>query len=188
MSYTFRAKFEFPGANIYMLLFNSAGLCWNGSEFVAFTGDNSVYAQAATETPAASSTYVVTIYPNPPPDDYEEEFWERVGATADRSADWKLGIFQRSWAGGMELPLELVSLGPHAGSTKWVYKATDPHKNPMPGVFCLVCTDTSGRYPIAVQTTDYRGWAEFKLDTGSYYFFRKKVGHDFTNPIRITVT
>ncbi len=55
-------------------------------------------------------------------------------------------------------------------------------------VHVWVTTDISGDTLVASGYTDDFGDVTFFLDAGTYYFWRKKSGYDFTNPDTEVVT
>lgn len=187
MTYMIVAVFEFPGATLYALLFNRDGLCWNGTVFASFDGDNATFDIALTENASRTGTYIAAVDANIPPGTYEEEIWEQAGGTPDRAADTRVGVQARYWCGGLEFPKEMLALGQGSGSVVWPYELLDPHGEPIVAAQVTGCPDQVGRYPRVAGTTDYLGRIIFRLDPGVYYMYRFKAGVDFVNPQRIVV-
>ena len=74
-----------------------------------------------------------------------------------------------------------------AGSEEKTYTVLDGDANPIDGVEVWVTTDEEGTNVIAWGTTDASGEVVFHLDVGTYYFWSRKSGYNFTNPDLETV-
>jgi hypothetical protein len=182
MRYRITTHYEFSGATLYALLFDGDNNCWNGTAFVAFTGDNSTFDIPLTEDANRTGFYTAVIDADIPPGAYDEEIFEQAGASPDRTTDDKTGVQVIHWCGGVHFPMEHIAMGAMAGTIRKPYRLETGHGVPIPGVFVTVCTDEDGRYPIAADVSDYEGICDFWLRPGTYYFFRRKAGMDFVNP------
>ena len=64
----------------------------------------------------------------------------------------------------------------------YVYQDEDAEVNPIADVHVWVTSDIAGQYMVASGDTDSNGLVTFYLDAGTYYFWRRKSGWNFTNP------
>lgn len=82
----------------------------------------------------------------------------------------------------------LINSGAGAGSILHTYTITDEADgNPIDGVEVWVSTDAAGVNVIASGYTNSSGVFSVMLDAGTYYFWRKRSGYNFTNPDTETV-
>ena len=71
----------------------------------------------------------------------------------------------------------------------WEYTLTDSETGlPIVSADVWATTDVGGGNMIAKETTNAFGVANFYLDPGTYYFWRKKAGYSFANPQTQVVT
>ena len=76
-----------------------------------------------------------------------------------------------------------VSLAAGAGIIAYTYIVTSSVDSaPIPDVTVLVYSDAGMTVLVASGITDAFGQKVFYLDPGTYYFFSKKSGYNFTNP------
>jgi len=79
------------------------------------------------------------------------------------------------------LTANIIDLG--AGAIEWAYVVTDADTGALiDGAEVWVTTDSAGTNVVASGTTDTTGTVTFYLDAGTYYFWTKKAGYNFTNP------
>jgi hypothetical protein len=82
----------------------------------------------------------------------------------------------------------LINTGAGAGSILHSYTITDSADGtPIDGVEVWVSTDSAGVNVIASGYTNSSGVFSVMLDAGTYYFWRKRSGYNFTNPDTETV-
>jgi hypothetical protein len=82
----------------------------------------------------------------------------------------------------------LINTGAGAGTILHTYTITDSADGtPIDGVEVWVSTDAAGSNVIASGYTNSSGVVSFMLDAGTYYFWRKRSGYNFTNPDTETV-
>lgn len=77
----------------------------------------------------------------------------------------------------------LINSDSGAGTIQHTYTMTDSADGtPIDGVEVWVSTDAAGVNVIASGHTNSSGIVNFMLDAGTYYFWRKRSGYNFTNP------
>jgi len=77
----------------------------------------------------------------------------------------------------------LINSDSGAGTIQHTYTVTDSADGtPIDGVEVWVSTDAAGVNVIASGHTNSSGIVNFMLDAGTYYFWRKRSGYNFTNP------
>lgn len=77
----------------------------------------------------------------------------------------------------------LINSDSGAGTIQHTYTVTDSADGtPIDGVEVWVSTDAAGVNVIASGYTNSSGIVIFMLDAGTYYFWRKRSGYNFTNP------
>jgi hypothetical protein len=82
----------------------------------------------------------------------------------------------------------IANPGAGAGTIQHTYTITDSSDGtPIDGVEVWVSTDAAGVNVIASGYTNSSGIINFMLDAGTYYFWRKRSGYNFTNPDLETV-
>lgn len=82
----------------------------------------------------------------------------------------------------------LINTGAGAGSILHSYTITDSADGtPIDGVEVWVSTDAAGVNVVASGYTNSSGVFSVMLDAGTYYFWRKRSGYNFTNPDTETV-
>jgi hypothetical protein len=82
----------------------------------------------------------------------------------------------------------MIAADSGAGAISHAYTLTDSADgNPIDGAEVWVTTDAAGVNVIASGTTNSSGIVTFMLDAGTYYFWRKRSGYNFTNPDQETV-
>lgn len=82
----------------------------------------------------------------------------------------------------------LINAGAGAGTILHTYTVTDSGDgSPIDGVEVWVSTDAAGVNVVASGYTNSSGVFSVMLDAGTYYFWRKRSGYNFTNPDTETV-
>ena len=82
-----------------------------------------------------------------------------------------------------------TSLG--SGGTQvdyYVFTDEDAETGPIADVTVWVTTDQNGTNVVASGVTDDNGKVTFYLDAGTYYFWRRKSGYNFSNPDSETIS
>lgn len=75
-----------------------------------------------------------------------------------------------------------------AGAITWTYTLTDADTGgPIDGAEVWISTDSGGANIIASGITNSIGVIIFTLDAATLYFWRKKAGYNFTNPVETVV-
>lgn len=73
--------------------------------------------------------------------------------------------------------------GAGTGAISWAYTLTRSDTGaPIPDAQVTVTSDIAGNTVIAQGTTNNSGVVTFRLDAGTYYFWRRKAGYTFTDP------
>jgi len=187
--YRIEIGFEYSGAALYALIFNRAGQCWDGSGFVEFTGDHSLFGLDLTEHPTRTYIYGRTIATNSiPPGTYTEEIWERVGAEKNRLADRFIGDQKHYWIGGRDYPYDMMAMGERGGNIAYPCEVLDKRGQPVYNAHVWLCVDEDGYHPICARRTNHQGKVVLYGPAGDYYLFRQANGVQFDNPIRVTLS
>lgn len=77
----------------------------------------------------------------------------------------------------------LINADAGAGAISWEYTLTDSADGtPIDGAEVWATTDAAGVDVVASGTTDSFGKVTFMLDAGTYYYWRKCSGYNFSNP------
>lgn len=75
------------------------------------------------------------------------------------------------------------------GAKEWPFILTETvGGSPIAGAEVWASSDSEGAVLIAAGTTDVAGTVTFTLNVGAYYFWCRKVGYYFDNPMTETVT
>ena len=180
------------------VLWNVAGLVYNTSlsAFQAWS-DGSVGDYEITMTEQGTSGHFIGSMPAVAAGLYQYE----VRYPADQAdpvvlipTDPVVWTGELAWNGtavvGASTILTTGGSGPWGGSSgsgavTWVYTVTDG-SNPIPDVFVWVTAENSSTV-LASGYTDEAGEVTFYLDAGSYDFYSRKGGWNFTNPDPETV-
>lgn len=89
--------------------------------------------------------------------------------------------------GGISFAFKCIS--PSAGPIEFTYTLTDADSgDPIADAKIWATTDSAGTHVINEAYTNASGVVVFNLEAGTYYFFRKKAGYNFTNPDTETVS
>lgn len=76
-----------------------------------------------------------------------------------------------------------------AGAITWTYTLTDSVTSaPIDGAEVWITTDVEGTNVIASGVTNTLGVVVFTLDAATLYFWRKKAGYNFSNPVETEVS
>jgi hypothetical protein len=109
---------------------------------------------------------------------------EQIRAEIDSNSTKLASILEDT---GTTIPA-LINAGAGAGTIQHTYTITDSADGtPIDGVEVWVSTDAAGVNVIASGYTNSSGIINFMLDAGTYYFWRKRSGYNFTNPDLETV-
>lgn len=96
---------------------------------------------------------------------------------------WNALVANHAAAGTMGQKLGSFSGAGGSGAIAYTYVVTRQDTGaPLMGVRVEVTTDEAGRNAVAAGTTDAFGKVVFRLDGGSYFFWRTLAGYSFTNP------
>lgn len=174
--YTVEIVYDDTGVTLYALLFDQNSLCWNGSAFVAFTGDNDAFDVSLSEDGDRLYDYLATVTPAPDVGEYQEEIWLQVGASPDRAVDTMLGLQTHCWRGDATIDKALTELGTVQGPQDFTYTLQDLEGNPVPAAEIWLCSGLTGTDPRSHGYTDQFGQIVFSLVTGTYCVFSKKAG------------
>ena len=175
------------------VLWNVSGLVWNtaSSAFQAWD-DANIADYDLTLTEQGASGHFIGDMPAAAAGVYSFE----VRYPADQSdpvvlvpTDPVVAVGELHWSGTAVLSLQSIlttgGAGPWGGSSgcgavTWVYTVTDG-SDPIPDVFVWVTAEGSSTV-LASGYTDEAGEVTFYLDAGSYDFYSRKAGWNFTNP------
>jgi len=109
---------------------------------------------------------------------------EQIRAEIDSNSTQLAAILEDT---GTTIPA-LINSDSGAGTIQHTYTITDSADGtPIDGVEVWVSTDAAGVNVIASGYTNSSGIINFMLDAGTYYFWRKRSGYNFTNPDLETV-
>ena len=109
---------------------------------------------------------------------------EQIRAEIDSNSTQLAAILEDT---GTTIPA-LINSDSGAGTIQHTYTVTDSSDGmPIDGVEVWVSTDAAGVNVIASGYTNSSGIINFMLDAGTYYFWRKRSGYNFTNPDLETV-
>jgi len=104
---------------------------------------------------------------------------EQIRAEIDSNSTQLAAILEDT---GTTIPA-LINSDSGAGTIQHTYTVTDSSDGmPIDGVEVWVSTDAAGVNVIASGHTNSSGIVIFMLDAGTYYFWRKLSGYNFTNP------
>lgn len=183
---------QFPtGSTLYAVLLNASLQPWNGAAFDATptTAEWATYVIAMTED-STLGHYVGTM-PAVAAGLYSYHVRKRVGGVGTEApTDPVVWVGDLHWSGTAILSLQSIlttgGAGPWGGSSgsgaiEWDYVVLDPDSDPVPDVFVWV-TAPSSSIVLASAYTDETGTVTFFLDAGSYWFYSRKAGYNFTNP------
>ena len=110
---------------------------------------------------------------------------EQIRAEIDSNSTQLAAILEDT---GTTIPA-LINSDSGAGTIQHTYTVTDSSDGmPIDGVEVWVSTDAAGVNVIASGYTNSSGIVIFMLDAGTYYFWRKLSGYNFTNPDQETVS
>ena len=109
---------------------------------------------------------------------------EQIRAEMDSNSTKLASILEDT---GTTIPA-LINADSGAGTIQHTYTVTDSADGmPLDGVEVWVSTDAAGVNVVASGYTNSSGVVTFMLDAGTYYFWRKRSGYNFTNPDQETV-
>lgn len=174
------------GKTLYAVLNDASGQYWDTTGTPAFetfvVADWANYDTAASETPASSYQYQVTVPATLTSNAYVYiTYYEQAGGSvAITDPVVATGVYWWDGATAREAPVDASG----AGSIEFTYTVyQDDDTTPIEGVAVYVTSDLAGANIVAgTKRTDSSGEVVFYLDAGTYYLWRQHGGWNFTNP------